>query len=270
MKLSIEQIDSYKEKGYLIIKDLFISNEIENLNTAAEKFKDKIDLPNIIRERNGAIRSVFAPHQIDESFDWLYRQERIVKPVEQLLESQVYLYQFKINTKRGLDGEWWEWHQDFPYWHLDDGVKFPNMISVMILFQDTNVLQGPLILIPGSHKNGIVNFEHKIHLDNANNEEQVTGLMNSLGVDLKYTVKKELIRNCLKQDSPIICEGTVGTCIFFHPNLFHASNANLLPFDRNTAIITYNDIYNLPSEKTSIRPDFLCSRNIEVITKERQ
>jgi ectoine hydroxylase len=183
-----------------------------------------------------------------------------VTPAQQLLGSPVYLYQYKLNNKKAYGGDWWEWHQDFAFWHRDDGVPLPRMVSAMILFQDTRSVQGPLLFVPGSHREGIAAFEDKRHL-----HDKEPDLMNSLNADLKYTINKTLLRK-LAQDAGIASgEGPVGTCIFFHPNLFHASNSNVSPFDRYTAILTYNDVANLPEDRVNNRPEYICSRNFDPI-----
>ena len=65
-------------------------------------------------------------------------------------------------------------------------------------------------------------------------------------------------------------EQLIGTCVFFYPNLFHASNANLSPFDRDTAIVTYNDINNSSDERDNKRSDYICSRKFDAIKIEKQ
>lgn len=265
MKLTQEQINFYHENGYLILDKLFDKSEIEVLANEALKFNDLKKLPNIILEENGEVRSVFAPHTLNEGYENLYLQDRLVVPSKQLLDTDIYLYQYKLNNKKAFVGDWWEWHQDFPYWHMDDGVKFPEMISAFILLQDTTTLQGPLIIIPRSHKNGIVDFEPKGHLIADENNEESNNLKSSLGADLKYTIRKRLIEELINENGFQEVVGEAGTCCFFHPNLFHASNSNISPFDRNTAIVTYNSINNLPSDTDANRPDYVCSRDFEPI-----
>lgn len=260
MELTKEQIDAYQENGYLIIESLFSKSEIEDLTKASQDFKKLKSLPNVILEENGEIRSVFAPESHHELFEKLYKEKRLVTAVSQLLGDSFYLYQYKLNNKKALKGQSWEWHQDFPYWHIDDGVEKPNMVSVMILFQDTMSLQGPLLLLPGSHKSGVVDFQPKEHLKNK--EENI---LNSLNADLKYTIQEDLLKDYFINDNIVEGKGPIGTCVFFHPNLFHASSSNISPFDRNTAIITYNDINNLPQKEDNRRPEYVCSRKYDRI-----
>lgn len=260
MKLSKSQALFYQENGYLIVENLFSEAEINKLKSATKIFEDLKSSPNVICEDNGEIRSVFAPQEHEASFEWLYKERRLIEIVEQLVHNKVYLYQYKLNNKMALKGKAWEWHQDFPYWHLDDGVETPNLVSAMILFQNTNTYQGPLLLLPGSHKYGVVNFQDKAHLKNGK-----ANLLNSLNADLKYTVHSDFLKDYFTNNNIIEAVGPTGTCIFFHPNLFHASTSNISPFDRKTAIITYNDVANKPKKETEKRPEYICSRNFEPI-----
>ena len=266
MKLTELQINEYNENGFLIIDALFSEEEIVGLRNGILKIDDK-PIPNIIREENGDIRSVFAPHHIKEEFSWLYKQDRLVTPAQQLLnDDAVYLYQYKLNNKKAFKGGFWEWHQDFPYWHIDDGVKEPKMLSVMILFQDTDYVQGPLMFIPKSHKTGIADFQPKEHLT----EENIK-LENSLNGDLKFTIKNELIKKMVDQNGIKPGIGKIGTTIFFHPNVYHGSNGNISPYDRNTAILTYNTTSNLPEDKKEKnRPDYICLRDSNPISLDKR
>lgn len=266
MILSETQINNYHTNGYLIVENLFYEEEIKQLKDGISQI-DTTPKPNIIREPNGDIRSVFAPQTICKEFDWLYKQERLVKPSQQLLNTDnIYLYQYKLNNKKAFDGGIWEWHQDFPFWHHDDGVKQPLILSAMLLLQDTDHSHGPLMFVPKSHKDGIVAFQPKNHLT----EENIK-LENSLNGDLKFTINKTLIKKLVDKNGIVSGTGKIGTVIFFHPNIFHASNANLSPIDRNTAIITYNSTSNLPeNRKENNRPTYICARDFNPITPKNE
>jgi len=183
------------------------------------------------------------------------RLEKMVVPAEQLIGSKVYLHQYKINSKKGLKGDLWEWHQDFPYWHLDDGIERPDLVTVMIYLQDTNYLNGALLLIPKSHRYGIVKFEEKAHL------EAAEGYLSSLSADIKFTVDHDLIRDMSLANGIVTANGKKGSVLFFHGNVFHASNSNLTPFDRDAVLLTYNSVNNIPRGGESPRPEFLAGRD---------
>src|SRR5258706_16286899 len=128
MQLSPAQIESYEKDGFLLLEDCFSQQEIELvLEGVSREFE--IDSPRRIMERSGAVRSVFASHAHSELFDCLCRLRRLVEPAVQLLRSDVYTHQFKINAKAALEGDQWAWHQDFLYWHKEDGMPEPRLLT---------------------------------------------------------------------------------------------------------------------------------------------
>jgi len=269
MKLSMDQIAFYHENGYLLIEDYLQKEEVEALQQELPNTIE-VDSPRIILEDNGSVRSVFAPHFVSDTYSRLSRLDRFVIPAEQLIGNKVYLHQYKINSKKGLKGEWWEWHQDFPYWHIEDGIKDPDMISIMLYLQDTDPSNGALMLIPKSHKLGIVTFALKDPVlmteKTANSgNHQVKDYLSSLNSNLKFTVDHNLLKEMSIQHGIVTASGKKGSVLFFHGNTFHASNTNLTPFDRDAVLITYNSVSNTPGNKDNPRPEFLVSRNYDPI-----
>lgn len=253
MKLDDGKIKDYHEKGFLIFENMLNKDEIISLKDRILQFENHKDQSNVICE-DDEIRSVFAPHKIFEEFDRLYRHKELINISSKLIDEEIYLYQYKINLKKPFVGKWWEWHQDFPYWKLDDGIENPDMVSVMIYLDDVDVCQGPLMIIPGTHKIGIEAFEKK-DLDG-------DSLINSLNSNLKYTIDKQMIKEYADKNGIKTLSYGAGTAIFFHPNLFHASTGNLSPYTRDTVIITYNSLKNIPTVEAK-RPEYICSRDFE-------
>ena len=265
MKLTSAQIAFYNENGYLHIENYFSKADVELLIAELPNTVEP-NSPRIILEDNGSVRSVFAPHFVNETYDRLARLDKLVTPAEQLINSQIYLHQYKINSKKGLKGDWWEWHQDFPYWHIDDGIKQPDMITVMLYLQDTDASNGALMIIPKSHKLGIVKFAEKDPLSfeeklKYNEHHQETDYLSSLNSNIKFTVDHALLKEMSIANGIVTASGKKGSVLFFHGNVFHASNTNLTPFDRDAVLITYNSINNLPGNNQHPRPDYLAGKN---------
>lgn len=252
MKLNQYQIQSYLKNGYLVVNGMLSEKEVGEVKDGLKKFENLKKLPNVICEKNGIIRSVFAPNKHDNLYEKLVRDERFVLPGMQLIEDEIYLYQYKLNVKRPFSGQTWEWHQDFAYWQLDDGVEKPDLVSIMIYLDDTKSYQGPLMVVPGSHQFDVVDFQVKDALTKRSND-----LNSSLGADLKYTVNERIITKLAARFGIDVIEQKAGSAIFFHPNLFHASNGNISPYNRDTIILTYNSVNNLPLHKGN-RPDYIC------------
>jgi len=253
----------------LQIPDYFTETEVDVLYAELPKTVER-DSPRIIFEDNGSIRSIFAPHFVNETYERLSRHKKLVIPSEQLIGDKIYLHQYKVNTKKGLKGDWWEWHQDFPYWHIDDGIEQPAMVSVMLYLQDTDSSNGALLLIPKTHKLGIVQFAEKGALriteeGMKNSLEGNKNYLSSLNANLKFTVDHALIKDLSTRNGIVTASGRKGSVLFFHGNIFHASNINLTPFDRDAVLITYNSVHNAPCNKPNPRPAFLAGRDYNPI-----
>ena len=270
MKLSPEQIAFYNEKGYLKLENYLNPEEIDLLNSELPNTIEK-GSPRVILEKSGNVRSVFAPHFTNEIYRRLGKLDKFVRTAELLIGNQVYIHQYKINCKKGLQSEWWEWHQDFPYWHIDDGIEEPDLLNVMIYLQDTDSLNGALLLIPTSHNNGIAKFAEKDNESVAKSVNEIAPAnkyqdnLSSLNSNIKFTVDHGVIRELATSNAIVTADGKKGTVLFFHPNIFHASNNNMSPFDRNMILITYNSINNPPRNVVNARPDFLSGTDQEPI-----
>ena len=62
------------------------------------------------------------------------------------------MHQFKINGKAAFDGDVWQWHQDYGTWMNDDLMPNARAMNVAIFLDEVNEFNGPLMFIPGSHK----------------------------------------------------------------------------------------------------------------------
>ena len=58
---------------------------------------------------------------------------------EQILGSQVYIHQSRVNLKPGFKGKEFYWHSDFETWHIEDGMPRMRALSCSIEF---NMLDG--------------------------------------------------------------------------------------------------------------------------------
>lgn len=246
-----QQINDYHEHGYLLVENYFTTEEVELMNSELTKLLQD-NGPRKVIESNGEIRSYYGAHQMSEVYSDVCRVKKLVEPVKQILESDIYIHQTKINFKKALKGNWWEWHQDFPYWNIEDGMPEPRVTSVMIYLDDVTEFNGPLMVIPGSQKLGIVSFE-----DKEDSAEEVS----STGANLKYTIGRSALKKGFEDNNVISTLGKAGTVLFFHGNIFHASNCNMSPFDRRTYIITYNSVENVLKKVAKERPEFLCEKD---------
>ncbi len=249
MLLNRKQLSFYQDRGFLILENQFSSTEIALLRQEMNWLCD-IERPERILEKNGAVRTLFAPHRYSQAFQALSHLPCLVEPAQQILDSEVYVHQYKLNTKAALDGEQWEWHQDFLYWHKEDKMPKPSALNIVVFLDDVHEFNGPLLVIPGSHHQGTI--------DLASN---CSGWQSTLSADLKYKIDKHILSKLLEESKIISIKGDAGLVLLFDCNLFHASTGNLSPQDRFSAFISYNSVKNTLQPIDNPRPEFIASRD---------
>jgi ectoine hydroxylase len=268
MNLTPAQIAHYHQDGYLLLESCFSLPEVTHMLHEMEQVIAE-DCPRRILEKNGAIRSFFAPDFTSNLFRQVTRLARLVTPARQLLGEEVYIHQTKLNSKHAMVGDWWEWHQDYTFWQQDDGMPRPQVLTAMIFLNDITEFNGPMLLIPGSQAAGVVdateNISASVDADWFTEYQQSTSYMSALTADLKYTLKQQTIAYWASRNGMQAAKGPAGSVLFFHGNVFHASANNLSPWDRHTFLITYNSVDNALQTLENPRPEFIANRDFTPI-----
>ena len=73
---------------------------------------------------------------------------------------QLYMHQYKINAKAAFEGDVWQWHQDYGTWARDDGMPEPRAMNIAVFMDEVMPINGPLMLVPRSHKHGVLAAGH--------------------------------------------------------------------------------------------------------------
>ncbi|PYP83920.1 MAG: phytanoyl-CoA dioxygenase [Blastocatellia bacterium AA13] len=270
MRLSNQQCAAYREKGFVLLPECFSLEEVELM-------RSQLDLvfseggPGLVIEKDGTvIRSVYGSHRTNKVFGQLVRHPKVLEPAVQLLKSDVYVYQFKINAKRAFVGDVWEWHQDFIFWRNEDGLRSPRILSVAIFLDEVTEFNGPMLLIPGSHKEGMIDVtardtELADHYQEDGEDLDRRNWISNLTADLKYSLVRDDIARLVRRYGIEAPKGPAGSVLFFDGNIAHASSNNISPFDRVVSLVTFNSIENLPVEVENPRPEFLVSRDFSPV-----
>ncbi|MFG5721095.1 phytanoyl-CoA dioxygenase family protein [Streptomyces murinus] len=251
MRLSQEQVRTFRTQGFLVLDQLFGPEETEAFQ---EAFRRDSLIPGehrVIERDSGDVRAVYASHERQPEFAALVRAPRVLGPVRQLLGSDVYVYQFKTNAKAPFAGAGWSWHQDFAAWRLADNLQLPRLVNVGVFLDDVNEFNGPVIFCPGSHRDGLVkkgrgagqaaSEQHIDPDDIALTATDMTGLVNRHGM--------------------VSAKGSAGTVVLFDPEIVHGSAPNMAPFRRRLLIMTYNDVANVPRPLGEPRPAYVVGRD---------
>jgi ectoine hydroxylase-related dioxygenase (phytanoyl-CoA dioxygenase family) len=266
MGITEEELRIFEHQGFVLIPEYFARSEVAVMRAElASEFA--VDSPRRVVEKDGkVVRSVYGSHRSNEVFRRLAHHRRLVEPAMQILGSQVYVYQFKINAKTAFTGDIWEWHQDYIFWLKEDGMPTERVVNALVFLDEVTEFNGPLFVVPGSHKEGVFNIPSREELPGKNAKlpevyKNNPAWISNLTADLKYSLDKEIIADLIKRRGIAAPKGPEGSVLFFHCNLVHGSTNNISPFDRVNVIISFNSIDNIPVSDKEPRPDFLVSRD---------
>ena len=225
MKLSAQQLEDYRQRGYLFFPNLLSKTEIDGLRAAVPDLMAS-DGPQVRRDKPDAVpKIVYAPHATNDRYQALVRLPRLLGVVQQLLDDPAYVYQSRINLKLPFTQDAWSWHQDFTAWHRGDGMPTPHAIMVAVFIDDCTVANGPLLVMPASHSEDLDEILGR--------EAEVTG----------YDVQRistDTLEKFAKLGGITDLAGPAGSVAFIHPTLLHGSAANMSPWPRSILYVNYN------------------------------
>ncbi|MEX0729438.1 MAG: ectoine hydroxylase [Aquisalimonadaceae bacterium] len=255
--LSAEQLEQYEQNGFLFFNGWLDAATAETLRAELHRLSDNCiahGSDGVITEPGSEeVRSVFAVHRRSDEFNRLCRHPRLLDMARQILGSDVYVHQSRINYKPGFRGNGFNWHSDFETWHAEDGLPYMRTVSMSIILTDNHAFNGPLMLIPGSHRTffpctGETPDDHY----RASLRQQELGVPDEH--NLAWVIRKYGIR------TPT---GPAGSLLVFDCNTLHGSTANMSPDPRSNVFFVYNSVNNTPRKPYGARqprPAFLGER----------
>ena len=243
MRLSEAQLAQFREEGYLLIPDLFDATEIGVMRAEVPGIFAQYR-PENVREKTGdVVRTAFAVHTYNETFRRLVRHPRFIGPAQDMLGGPVYIHQFKINGKAAFDGDVWQWHQDYGTWAADDDMPAANAMNLAVYLDEVTEFNGPLLLIPRSHKQGKLDAAH----DTATTSYPL------------WTIDHQTIARLANDGGIVAPKGKPGAALFFHCNLVHGSAPNMSPWGRVITYVSVNRVDN--AIRRFKRPEWIAHRD---------
>lgn len=243
---------SFSRDGFVVVPGMFDAHEIALVEHDFQS-ASAVPSPKLVLETNGEIRSLFLERGDAPNIDVLVRQRRLLDLAEAMLDSHVYAYQVKVNSKKALSGDQWPWHQDYVFWREKDGLPTPRVLTAGVLLHDATEFSGPMYFVPGSHRGGVLQSVHS--------EAPAGDYAKDLAKDLSYQLTGDLLEPMVRRLGMASATGTAGSVVFFDCNVAHCSPNNLSPFDRRILFITYCSVDNVPVFAPRRRPNFLSNRD---------
>ncbi|ALM42421.1 multidrug DMT transporter permease [Streptomyces sp. FR-008] len=251
-------MQSYEDNGFLAVEELITPEEVGVYRSELDRLVAdpliRADERAIVEPKSEKVRSVFEIHKISEIFAGLVRDERLLGRARQILGSDVYVHQSRINVKPGFGASGFYWHSDFETWHAEDGLPRMRAVSVSIALTENYDTNGGLMIMPGSHRtyvgcNGVTpkdNYKRSLQMQDAGipSDEVLTEFADRHGIKL-FT-------------------GKAGSATWFDCNAMHGSGDNITPYPRSNVFIVFNSVDNAAEEPFAApvrRPEFIGARD---------
>nr|WP_067582950.1 phytanoyl-CoA dioxygenase family protein [Amycolatopsis rubida] len=249
----LEAKDKYDRDGWFQSPELLAKSLIGELRESVERISLQTR-PEVVYEKGSRIvRAIHGCHAFDEACARLVRLPALLDLAHALIGEPVYVYQFKVNLKQPYAGAAWPWHQDYAFWNREDGMPSDRVVNLAIFLDDTYEGNGPLQVIPGTHRLGIIEPGDERMI-------RATGdWRKHVSADLEHTVPLEYAERLIEERGKFLLVGASGTLCAFHPSIVHSSSDNLSGNRRALLLITYNSVNNVPAHPN--RPEFLVGRD---------
>ncbi|MGW7089898.1 ectoine hydroxylase [Streptomyces sp. NPDC054871] len=256
--IAANDLAGFERDGFLAIDQLITPDEVSVYHAELERLIGdptmRADERSIVEPRSQEIRTIFEVHKISELFKRLAADPRVVGRARQILGSDVYVHQSRINVKPGFGASGFYWHSDFETWHAEDGLANMRTVSVSIALTKNHDTNGGLMIMPGSHKTFLGcegatpkdNYKRSLQMQDAGipSNETLTSLASDYGIRL-FT-------------------GEAGSATWFDCNAMHGSGDNITPFPRSNVFIVFNSVENTAVEPFAApvrRPEYIGARD---------
>ena len=162
MALSKDEINFYNDQGYLLVEDVISENQHKEMLALVDVFFEKskmirendniFDLEDGHSSDNPRLKRIKQPHQHSQFFWDIIKESKIEEILKDILGDSVSLKTSKLNTKAPGGGAAVEWHQDWAFYpHTND-----NVLALGLMLNDVDMDNGPLMVIPESHKGPVL------------------------------------------------------------------------------------------------------------------
>jgi len=164
--LTQAQKDEYDRVGAIVVPDVLSPAEVAELRAVTDGFVERAraitthdaiyDLEDSHSPAQPRVRRIKAPHLHHAAYAALVRHPKIVAVLQDLWGPDIRFDTAKLNLKSAGFGAAVEWHQDWAFYpHTND-----DLAAVGVMMDDMELENGPLLIIPGSHKDPVVHDHH--------------------------------------------------------------------------------------------------------------
>jgi phytanoyl-CoA hydroxylase len=223
--LTQAQKDGYDSVGAIVVPDVLSAAEVAELRAVTDGFVERAraitthdaiyDLEDSHNPEQPRVRRIKAPHLHHAAYAALVRHPKIVAVLQDLWGPDIRFDTAKLNLKSAGFGAAVEWHQDWAFYpHTND-----DLAAVGVMMDDMELENGPLLIIPGSHKDPVVHDHH-------GEDGRFCGAMDPGKKEVDYTAAVPLT-------------GRAGSITVHHVRAVHGSAPNTSNRDRRLLLFQF-------------------------------
>ena len=210
--------NAYRRDGFVVVPDLLGHQQLSELREiiaelvaaagAVDRHTAVYDLEPGHTPAEPRVRRIKQPHKVHPAFDAVVRSGPVMEVLVALLGPDLRLQGSKLNMKAARYGSPVEWHQDWAFYpHTND-----DMLAIGVMLDDMDLENGPLMVVPGSHKGPIWNHHGE--------DGRFCGLVNPEDIEAEAA-------------SAVALTGRAGSMSFHHVRALHGSAFNTSDRSRN-------------------------------------
>ena len=196
--VSDEQVNFYKENGYLTFGRIFTKSELDELREYVDEMIEH--LPEGKRPEQMDVPHFEHPYL----FKYL-THPRVLNVIERFIGPDILLWSSHFISKREKDGMEVPWHQDGAYW--GEMLEPMHVITMWLAVDESKIENGCMRVIPGSH-----NLRDRRY-------EEVKRVNNLFG--------REVVNEDMDASKAVNLELEVGECHFHDAWTIHNSSPNV-------------------------------------------
>ena len=160
--LSQAQKDFYTQNGYLKVEQVVTPAELAALQQVTAKLidasrhvtesDDRFDLDTGHTADTPRLTRIKLPHKQHPVYDRILKHSGVTRVLNDLLGPDTVLNTAKLNCKAPGGDAAVEWHQDWAFYPATND----SLLAFGLMLEDVTAENGPLLVIPGSHKGPVL------------------------------------------------------------------------------------------------------------------
>lgn len=228
--LDNEQIEAFRRDGAIVAENAVSAEALAALRSVFSVWveesrahdapygqicdgRPRFDIEDDHAPDHPSLRRVASPTDISDVYATVAFDSAMTDMAADLLGPDVRFHHAKVNSKLPHTKTEVKWHQDFPF----DPHSNDDTLTALLFLDDVTEQNGPLRIVPGSHRGPLLSHFHNGVFTGAVSEEAAARF----------------------EAEAVACTGPAGAVCLMHSRVAHASTANDSALPRTLYIVTY-------------------------------